>query len=69
MAVSVCVALLFILSVGVVSAAPPNIVVIFLDDSGYGDIGANNNETVETKNIDELAKNGLRFTGVILLVL
>lgn len=30
--------------------------------SGWGDIGANNNETVETKNIDELARNGLRFT-------
>ncbi|MBC7826628.1 MAG: sulfatase-like hydrolase/transferase, partial [Chitinophagaceae bacterium] len=39
-----------------------NIVLIFADDLGYGDIGCYGQQKIETPNIDGLAKAGLRFT-------
>ena len=45
------------------SAQPPNILFILIDDLGYMDIGANNPDTFyETPNIDALAASGMRFT-------
>ncbi len=41
----------------------PNIVVIYLDDLGYGDVGAYGATAVKTPNIDQLAAAGLRFTN------
>ncbi len=38
----------------------PNVVVIFLDDMGYSDLGAFGSE-IETPHIDRLAREGLRF--------
>lgn len=43
------------------SARPPNIVVIFCDDLGYGDIGSYGSKT-PTPNIDRMAREGMRFT-------
>ena len=41
----------------------PNILFILVDDLGYMDIGANNPDTFyETPNIDQLARDGMRFT-------
>ena len=40
----------------------PNIILIFADDLGYGDIGCYGQQKIETPNIDRLAKRGLRFT-------
>ncbi|MEJ1241648.1 arylsulfatase [Chryseolinea sp. T2] len=40
----------------------PNIVLIYTDDVGYGDIGANGAKTIATPNIDRLATSGVRFT-------
>ena len=40
----------------------PNIVYIFADDLGYGDLGCYGQEKIKTPNIDALAKNGMRFT-------
>lgn len=40
----------------------PNIVIIYVDDLGYGDIGVNGALGVETPSVDKLAKNGLNFT-------
>ncbi|WP_263416240.1 sulfatase-like hydrolase/transferase [Terriglobus albidus] len=42
---------------------PPNIVVILSDDVGYGDVGCYGAQDVETPHIDELAKDGIRFTN------
>jgi arylsulfatase A-like enzyme len=39
----------------------PNIVVIYLDDLGYGDVGFNGATELKTPNIDKLAKGGLQF--------
>lgn len=41
----------------------PNIVVIYMDDLGYGDIGANGATEIKTPNIDALAQGGIRFTN------
>ena len=41
----------------------PNIVIIYADDLGYGDISANGATEINTPNIDYLANNGLRFTN------
>ncbi|MGC1275078.1 MAG: arylsulfatase [Planctomycetaceae bacterium] len=43
-------------------SARPNIVLIYADDLGYGDVGCYGATCVETPNIDRLAKEGLRFT-------
>jgi len=40
----------------------PNIIVIFADDLGYGDIGCYGQQKIETPNIDRLAKVGVKFT-------
>lgn len=41
---------------------PPNVVLIFADDLGYGDLGCYGATKVQTPNIDRLAKEGRRFT-------
>ncbi len=43
-------------------AAQPNIVLIFIDDLGWKDIGCYGNDFVETPHIDRLAHDGVRFT-------
>ncbi|RMG60684.1 MAG: arylsulfatase, partial [Bacteroidetes bacterium] len=40
----------------------PNIVIVYVDDLGYGDIGAYGAKGVETPHLDRLAGEGLRFT-------
>ncbi len=44
------------------AAAPPNVVVIFADDLGYGDLGCYGATKISTPNIDRLAAEGRRFT-------
>ncbi len=45
------------------TAAPPNIVILYADDMGYGDLGANNPASkIPTPNLDRLAAQGMRFT-------
>lgn len=41
----------------------PNIVIIYTDDLGFGDISANGAKKIKTPNIDRIAKEGLRFTN------
>ena len=40
----------------------PNIVVIYCDDLGYGDLGCFGNTVIRTPNIDRMASEGLKFT-------
>lgn len=41
----------------------PNILILYADDMGYGDLGANNPASkIPTPNLDRLAAEGLRFT-------
>ncbi|HKB39782.1 MAG TPA: sulfatase [Gemmataceae bacterium] len=49
---------------GPASAAPrpPNVVIVFTDDQGYGDLGCYGAKDFQTPNLDRLAKEGVRFT-------
>ncbi len=40
----------------------PNIIFVFIDDMGYGDLNSYGNAGVKTPNIDRLAEGGIRFT-------
>jgi arylsulfatase A-like enzyme len=42
---------------------PPNIVLFFADDLGYGDLGCYGNTTTRTTHLDRLASEGVRFTN------
>jgi arylsulfatase A len=42
--------------------AKPNIVFIFADDLGYGDLGCYGHPTIRTPNLDRMAAEGMRFT-------
>lgn len=44
------------------AAAPPNVIIIFCDDMGYGDIGKYGASGYSTPNIDRLASEGMMFT-------
>ena len=44
-------------------AERPNIVVVFVDDMGWGDFSCFGGEAVETENVDRLADEGIRFTN------
>ncbi|MVM41182.1 sulfatase-like hydrolase/transferase [Spirosoma sp. HMF3257] len=46
-----------------VAQQKPNIVLIYADDLGYGDISCNGAVKVQTPNIDRIAKEGLQFTN------
>ena len=41
----------------------PNVVIIFIDDEGYGDVGCYGATGFETPNLDQMAANGMRFTN------
>jgi len=41
----------------------PNIVIIFTDDQGYADLGCFGNTVHKTPRLDQLAKEGMRFTS------
>ena len=49
------------------AVAKPNVLVIYVDDVGYNDIGCYDAQdpAIETPNIDQMAKEGIRFTDWI----
>ena len=56
---------LFVIALGVAPAAenPPNVVIIFIDDMGYGDIGPYGATKQKTPNLDRMAKEGMKLTS------
>lgn len=56
------VALLLLAPVAFAADSPPNVVVIFADDLGYSDLGCYGAKGWKTPHLDQLAKDGVRFT-------
>ena len=44
-------------------AKSPNIIFIYLDDLGYGDVGCYGAKGLSTPNIDKLSSGGVKFTN------
>ncbi len=44
------------------AATKPNVVIIYGDDVGFGDVGVNGSKMIPTPNIDRLASQGINFT-------
>lgn len=60
----VLISLLIVSSIFAQSAKrPPNFVVIFCDDLGYGDLGSFGNPTIRTPHLDRMAAEGQRWTS------
>ena len=58
--------LTFVLLLGLANAAvaaKPNVILIFADDQGYGDLSCFGSKTIRTPNIDRLATEGRKFTS------
>ncbi|MCX8155412.1 MAG: sulfatase [Verrucomicrobiae bacterium] len=51
-----------LLPVWVAAATPPNVVILFADDLGYGDVGCYGARDIATPHLDRLAAEGVRFT-------
>ncbi|MDD2598704.1 MAG: sulfatase-like hydrolase/transferase [Kiritimatiellae bacterium] len=51
-------------AVNTVVAAQPNLVIIFTDDQGYGDVSSYCPTDVRTPNIDRIAREGMLFTNM-----
>lgn len=57
------VAILALIAGPLAAANPrPNLVIIFADDLGYGDLGCYGHPTIRTPHLDRMADEGLRFT-------
>ncbi len=54
---------LFLLTAGVATAAGPNILLIYVDDLGYGDLASFGHPVIRTPNLDKLAQEGLTLTN------
>jgi len=48
---------------GVAAPARPNVLILLTDDQGWGDLGVQGAEDIATPNLDELARQGVRFTS------
>jgi arylsulfatase A-like enzyme len=58
----ICLLALSCLATGACAAEPPNIVLFFIDDMGYGDIGPFGSKQNKTPNLDRMAAEGMKFT-------
>lgn len=55
--------LLFALSLNIHAQRFPNVILIYTDDLGYGDLSCYGATKIKTPNLDKLAQQGIRFTN------
>jgi arylsulfatase A len=57
-------ALMLVWTLGIMSqnSKQPNVIIIYNDDLGYQDLGCYGSPNIKTPRVDELAKEGMRFT-------
>lgn len=48
-----------------VQSQPPNIIIYFVDDLGYGDLSCYGSKAINTPNLDKMASEGIRLTSFI----
>lgn len=60
---SLCVFSPLALAAATEDSEKPNFVIIFTDDQGYQDVGCFGSPTIRTPNLDQMAKEGIRFTS------
>ena len=60
---AVLVALIFAPAISFAAQTPPNILLIYVDDLGYGDLASYGHPVLKTPNLDRLAREGLRLTS------
>lgn len=57
-----CTLCVLCVSTALAATDQPNIIVIFTDDHGWADLGAQGvNRDIRTPNVDQLARDGVRF--------
>ena len=59
---TICAAVSLLAFNTVATASRPNIVIMFIDDMGYGDIGPFGNKVNQTPNLDRMAGEGMVLT-------
>src|SRR3569832_1058549 len=52
----------FCIAANIAAQQKPNVIIIYADDLGYGDLSCYGATKINTPNLDKLAKQGLRFT-------
>lgn len=57
-----CVIASLFVSIALLAAEKPNIILMMADDLGYGDTGFNGNTIVKTPHLDQMAKEGVKLT-------
>ena len=52
-------------TLGALKPKPVNIILVFIDDMGYGDLGCYGATGYKTPNLDKMASQGVRFTNFV----
>jgi len=63
LAATICIAMSTSGPLAMADERPPNFVIIFADDLGYGDVGCFGSKNMRTPNLDRMAAEGMRFTS------
>ncbi|MFM2096376.1 MAG: hypothetical protein RIS70_3500 [Planctomycetota bacterium] len=58
-----CVQMCCVVAASATVERPPNVVIIYADDLGYGDLSCYGHPTIHTPNLDRMAAEGMRFTN------